>query len=176
MIKNIETFDDFLQPGHRRELFEIAQKSLFEIGWDDTIEVEKRHQPCLHSRYNFNDTQRLKIWEPILKAAKNSSFKNSLKIDNFNNCVLNLTKPGDINYIHTHPGLIAVLYYINLTWRPEWGGETLFYKNNAEDIVYTSPFKPNRLIVFDGNTPHTVKAQNYEGPSYRFTVSLFFKK
>ena len=82
----------------------------------------------------------------------------------------------DVNFIHTHPDQIVALHYSNLTWNPEWGGETLFYKDNKRDILLSSPYVPNRLLIFDGAIPHTIKAQNLMGPSYRFTTSVFFNK
>jgi SM-20-related protein len=63
-----------------------------------------------------------------------------------------------------------------MTWNPEWGGETVFYEDNGRDILESSPYTPNRAIIFDGSIKHTIKAQNILGPSYRFTTSLFFHK
>ena len=34
----------------------------------------------------------------------------------------------------------------------------------------------HQLVFFDGKIPHTIKTQNIIGPSYRFTISLFFIK
>ena len=75
-----------------------------------------------------------------------------------------------------HPGLIVALYYANMHWDPEGGGETLFYKKDRKTIGLASPYIPNRLVIFDGKVPHTIKAQNLLGPSYRFTIGMFFNK
>lgn len=42
----------------------------------------------------------------------------------------------DVNFIHVHENEIVALYYCNLTWQPEWGGETLFYKDNKKIFFY----------------------------------------
>ena len=91
-------------------------------------------------------------------------------------CIVNLVKPLDVNFIHVHPDQLVALYYVNITWNPEWGGETLFYKEDRKTISLASPYTPNKLIFFDGKIPHTIKAQNLIGPSYRFTLSIFFNK
>lgn len=175
-MKGIEVYNDLLRADHRQEVFELAKESLFSVGWDDNPEIHKRHQPCLHSRYNFADLQRLRIWEPILETGKKSQFKKSIKIDKFHSSVLNLTKPADINFIHTHDSLVTCLFYMNLSWNIDWGGETMFYNDKIDDVVYTSVYKPNRLIIFDGKYPHTIKSQNTEGPAYRYTLTMFFHK
>ena len=96
--------------------------------------------------------------------------------ERFYKCVVNLVKPLDVNFIHVHPNSIVALYYANFTWNPEWGGETIFYDKDRKKINLANPYTPNQLITFDGKIPHTIKAQNLIGPSYRFTISLFFKK
>ena len=52
----------------------------------------------------------------------------------------------------------------------------MFYKNNKRDILLAAPYVPNRLIIFDGSVPHTITSQSVLGPTYRFTISLFFSK
>ena len=71
---------------------------------------------------------------------------------------------------------MVALYYANFTWNSEWGGETIFYKKDRKTIDLANPYTPNQLIIFDGKIPHTIKSQNLIGPSYRFTISLFFNK
>ena len=51
-----------------------------------------------------------------------------------------------------------------------------FTKKDRKTISLANPYTPNQLIVFDGKVPHTIKSQNLIGPSYRFTISLFFNK
>ena len=70
--------------------------------------------------------------------------------------MINLSKPGDIHYNHVHAGSIGILYYINLDWKPDWCGETLFWDKDEKEIIYTSPYKPGRFIIFHAQTiPHT---------------------
>jgi len=69
------------------------------------------------------------------------------------------------------------LYYPNLHWEDGWEGETRFFnKHNRDEIVYTSVYKPGRIILFDGEIPHQIGTQSITGPKYRFTIGVFFKR
>tara|TARA_R100001086_G_scaffold155914_1_gene83346 strand:- start:28 stop:552 length:525 start_codon:yes stop_codon:yes gene_type:complete len=167
--KRIKTFDNFLSPDSAQIVFNTVIRSRYIIGWDDSYEPQNKTHPNLHSPYNKEDVKNLRILDPILKKLNDKKLT-------YHSCIVNLTKPLDINFIHVHPDQIVALYYCNPTWYTEWGGETLFYEDNKKDIHLSSPYVPNKLIIFDGSVPHTIKAQNLLGPSYRFTVSLFFNK
>jgi len=169
MNKRIEVFDNFLSTNSAQIVFNTVIRSRYIIGWDDSYEPQNKAFPNLNSPYNTDDVKRLRILDPVLKKLNNKNVT-------YDSCIVNLTKPLDINFIHVHPNQMAAVYYANPTWYSEWGGETLFYEDNKKDIRLASPYIPNRLILFDGSIPHTIKAQNLLGPSYRFTVSLFFNK
>tara|TARA_R110000751_G_scaffold31528_1_gene80228 strand:+ start:673 stop:1218 length:546 start_codon:yes stop_codon:yes gene_type:complete len=171
--KAIDIYDDFLSSSQQFRIYNIVQSSFFKIGWADSEDPRHRAFPNLHSAYSFEDVKKLKILNPVLEKLKDKN----ITIDNYDRCVINLTKPLDVHFIHTHPyEEIGVLYYCDLTWSEEWGGETLFYEDNRKDIRFASPYTPNRLIIFDGDIPHTIKPQNLLGSSYRFSVSIFFQK
>jgi len=171
-MTEIETIDNFLEPSDLERVYGIAINSNFCIGWDDSQEVHKRAFPCLYSNYSREDIASLNINSYLQNKIKNKYVKE----DKIKKCIVNLTKPNDVNFIHTHPDEVSVLLYINPTWHTDWGGETIFYKKDFKDILYTSIYTPNKCIIFDGNIPHTIKAQNILAPSYRFTLTLFFNK
>ena len=166
---SIQVYDNFFENDHCSEIYNFCINSYFKIGWVDSDEPQHKPYPNLHSAYSKEDLDKIKILEPILKKFKISK-------DQYSKCVVNLTKPLDVNFIHVHSNTSVVLYYANLTWNPEWGGETIFYKKDKKTIDLANPYVPNRLVFFDGKIPHTIKAQNIIGPSYRFTISLFFIK
>jgi SM-20-related protein len=41
---------------------------------------------------------------------------------------------------------VTVLYYANLIWQPDWGGETIFYNDDSDAVLAVSP-RPGRLVV-----------------------------
>ena len=167
-MDNIKVIDNLLPTSHADDIHDMVLKSYYQISWEDNNELKTRQFPNLHSRFSFDDVKRTKILEPILRT------NNGLKLDQYSSCVVNLTKPMDINFIHTHTKQKVFLYYVNPTWENDWGGETIFYEQDKKSVLFTSLYMPNRLVCFDGEIPHTIKAQNYLGPSYRFTMSIFF--
>ena len=46
-------------------------------------------------------------------------------------------------------------------------------KNN---IIFTSPYIPGRIILFDGNIPHAIRPQSTNGPKFRISITLFFEE
>ena len=81
---------------------------------------------------------------------------------------------GDSYYIHrdclAHKNNVTVLYYANLIWQPDWGGETIFYKDDHDAYLAVSP-RPGRLVVSRGAILHraTVPAQECYEP--RLTIA-----
>ena len=69
-----------------------------------------------------------------------------------------------------------MLYYANREWKPEWGGETVFYDEGGKDIIYTSPYVPNRMIFFAGELPHRYNPPSRVAPKFRFSISTFFER
>lgn len=167
----IKKFDNFFDSETQQNIYNYIINSRFTIGWEDGLELQHKLHPNLHSLYTFHDVQNLKILEKISDRVTN----NNISFSSFDKCIINLTKPMDVNYVHTHPNQMVFLYYINMIWHEEWGGETIFYKDDGE-VLDCNQYTPNRAIFFDGNIKHTIKSQNIIGPTYRFSMSLFFNK
>lgn len=66
---------------------------------------------------------------------------------------------------------LSFLYYPNLFWSKSWGGNLNFYSECLYGLSSDSEklselktgsveFKPNRLLLFDGRTPHQADAPN----------------
>jgi Rps23 Pro-64 3,4-dihydroxylase Tpa1-like proline 4-hydroxylase len=89
---------------------------------------------------------------------------------------VNLSTPADTHWAHDHRNQIVLLYYVNKHWKHEWAGETLFYNDDLSEVECASIYKPGRIVVFDGEIPHTIRPQSINAPVYRFTLSLFFDK
>lgn len=168
---NIKIYDDSVPFYTRKKVYDFIVHSTFMIkGWEDSNDLETSKSD-LHSRWSIEDLKNCKLYPYISKI---HSF------DNFDKCVVNLTKPGDYHYTHTHTNthgkdITVILYYANLEWRDSWAGETIFYdkyKNNISAYEYT----PGRLLKFSGMTPHSIRPQSFNGPQYRFTISTFFNE
>jgi|TARA_X000001388_G_scaffold43825_1_gene30930 Rps23 Pro-64 3,4-dihydroxylase Tpa1-like proline 4-hydroxylase len=165
----IKTYDNFFPNDHSQKIFNFVINSVYKIGWRDSEEPQHRSYLNIYSSFSEKEVAEVKILEPILKKIK-------LSKKHYDKCIVNLIKPLDVNFIHMHPDQLVALYYVNITWNPEWGGETLFYEKDRKTIKLASPYVPNRLMIFDGKVPHTIKSQNLLGPSCRFTISIFFNR
>tara|TARA_R100001480_G_scaffold49194_1_gene62378 strand:- start:538 stop:1059 length:522 start_codon:yes stop_codon:yes gene_type:complete len=172
----IQTFDDVVPFIDRSWIYGMAAKSNYQImGWYDRDDLELTNKHDLHSRWSMEDLKRSKILPYIEKILRESNWSD-YTLDNFSHCTINAVKPGDYYYIHAHlKGTLSVLYYINLSWRNEWAGETMFYTHDMKEVQYTSPYVPGRFVLFD-DEPHTIRSQTINGPSWRFTMAFFLKK
>jgi SM-20-related protein len=64
---------------------------------------------------------------------------------------------GDVYFAHRDcdPGVsnVTVLYYGNLNWHSDWGGETLFYSDQHDAELAVTP-RPGRFVVSRGAILH----------------------
>tara|TARA_B100001564_G_C20552920_1_gene629991 strand:- start:367 stop:891 length:525 start_codon:yes stop_codon:yes gene_type:complete len=88
-------------------------------------------------------------------------------------CIVNLYTIADSQDIRTFKGHDVILYYANTnTWRPEFGGELLFYDNYGKSVICTVPTIPNRMVVFNGEILHRINT--IHDVPMRTTVSALF--
>jgi len=168
--KTVYVFDNVFDLAWRSSVVKTAQNSLFKIGFNDTEELPYSEFRNLHSNYSLEEFQHLKFVENI------NNVNLLFKIANLtpSRVTLNLSQPGDVYFAHTHPGL-SLLYYVNTQWKEEWAGETLFFSENLSEVLFTSVYKPGRVILFDGSIPHTIRGPSRIAPGYRFTLAIFYK-
>jgi Rps23 Pro-64 3,4-dihydroxylase Tpa1-like proline 4-hydroxylase len=69
----------------------------------------------------------------------------------------------------------TLLYYGNKQWDKNWGGSTLFYNDDCQDIIYNCSFIPGRIVIFDSDIPHSATPQHFIADPFRFTLALKFK-
>ena len=69
-----------------------------------------------------------------------------------NNCEF-----GDVYFPHRdcapHLSNVTVLYYANLRWHADWGGETVFYDDKFDARVAVTP-RPGRILAMRGAILH----------------------
>ena len=70
---------------------------------------------------------------------------------------VNSSSYGDSYYVHRDCSEdekhVTVLYYANLLWEPDWGGETIFFNDNHDAEIVVSP-RPGRVVVARGAILH----------------------
>jgi len=172
----IEVFDNIIDYNTRNNIYVFCKNSNFKIGWEDSDDIDKRFNPCLYSDWNQEDLKNSLLFDYLGVLISKSKYKNDYNIENIEKVVCNLSKPGDVNFLHTHKDHNVILYYVNLDWNDGYYGETVFTDNQGKENIFTSNYVPGRFILFDGTIPHSIRPQSFLGPKYRFTVSIFFTK
>lgn len=152
----------------------IAEDFLFTcpyyLGWADRA----RQHPQLHSQVNNAFPQIFGILDNITETRSFMERVVEKKLD-CNKVIANLSTSSSVHLSHSHPEPLVILYYANTEWKEDWEGETMFFDENGE-VEFTSRYVPGRILMFDGSSPHTIRAQSVAGPHYRFTVSFFWEE
>ena len=172
--KQIKVFDDVFSLVQRQNMMEYVSKSLFRIGWSDTSAWDSHYaqNQLLHSSYNEHDVEQFKIFEYL----KGSDVEKAIEGYKVVQTIVNCSVASDFYFIHAHPYDLVLLYYVNTEWQDGWHGETLFFDEAKKDIVFASPFTPNRIILFDGSIPHSIRSQSVIATKYRFTFAVTLSK
>lgn len=158
---------------YHEKLYHYVSNSFFKIGSQDgPSPLDRRNHVYIHSDYSIDDVNRIGFLDKLKELKQFKSYKDLELI----RTTINVSVPSDTNFAHTHDDQISLVYYINLDWKPEWAGETIFYNEDMSEIIYSSVYKPARLIIFDGSIPHSIRVQSNSAPHYRFTWAMFFNK
>ena len=183
--EGITVYDNVFSVPDQYNIFNHCNRAHYSIGWRDTPFHQQRY---LHSRIDDN------LWNKYLKykETNNENDKTALidmldvltaaapftKIDKskITQSTINLDTIADSHYKHYHPEQNVILYYANIKWEDGWGGDTIFYDKYGKDVVFTSPYMPNRIIHFDGSIVHTFNPPTRIADKYRFSISTFYDK
>lgn len=65
----------------------------------------------------------------------------------------------------------TILYYANIDYNHDWGGETVFYDESKELIKAVMP-KPGRISIFPANVLHSARPFALYVQEPRFTVAF----
>lgn len=87
---------------------------------------------------------------------------------------VNCSVYGDAYYIHrdcaAHERHVTALYYANLEWQPDWGGETIYY-NDEEDAAFAISPRPGRLVIARGALLHRGNVPTRSCYQERYTLA-----
>mgnify|MGYP003659996287 CR=1 FL=1 len=153
----IETFDNVFKENVRSDIYLLAITTNYQIGWDDTAVFEHRQFPCLHHRLSKQEWGQL----DLISRTQNQQLQNKINDLKFVSATINLAVPSSIQFPHSE-------------WKNEYYGETLFYDEFGEEIIYSSIYKPGRCVLFDGKIPHSIRPSSHVAPQYRFTLFVSF--
>lgn len=171
MIKAAEgilVFDDFFPEAFRAKIEALPLQVRYDIAFPDRPDTHERY---INGAIEGEELQQLGIFDELRKTPL-APYVDYRAVS----ATLNFDTPGTPHYCHIHTAQFVFLYYPARTWKHEWGGETLFFDQQNREIIYASPYVPNRAIFFEGLTPHTIRAPTTAVPHPRTTFGIFFQK
>ncbi len=87
---------------------------------------------------------------------------------------VNCSVYGDLYYSHrdcsAHRNHVTALYYVNLDWQSDWGGETIFYDDDQEAQLVVTP-KAGRMVVARGAILHRGTVPTRACHEERYTIA-----
>lgn len=166
--KKLVVFDGITSFDFRQGAYGFIKNSTYKIGFEDTA---YSNYPYICSGFTNQDVVNMGVWREL----KDKPPLELVSQANLERAIVNLTIPNEPHWCHTHTNQTVMLYYANPEWKEEWGGETLFMNDDQTDIEFASIYKPGRIVVFDGGIPHTIRSPSILAPTYRFTLSMFFR-
>lgn len=171
----IHVFDDVFTFTQREMMYEVVKNIPYYIQGGSTTDIQNFSDVALQSMFTYDQYTKFG-----LLYSKDREYMNLIKqyqAHRFYSLLMNYSlKP----HYHTDTkGVPAVtlLYYANLEWNPDWGGETMFTDDtDLNKIVYTSAYKPGRVVLFDSEIPHKACPPSFHASHYRFTVVANMQK
>ena len=171
--REIIIFDDLFPKAFHQYLYGfVLSKKNYSLGFQDTEAIERLSHKYYTADFGVEDLEESKLFDEIYKTPMGEFIKDK----QLTRATINTSVPTQTNFPHTHINNLSFIYYLNLDWKPEWAGETLFYNDKCDEIEFASIYKPNRGILFDGAIPHTLRTQSITAPHYRFSLAMFFDK
>lgn len=170
---NLHVFDDVFTLREREKFYLFFSGSMFKLGWADSVEVHEQNKKFLYSDYSADDVAASRFFTTI-QNKQDTLLNDLLNSRKLKTAIVNLSTPSNSYQAHSHDEGLSLLYYANLRWQEEWAGETMFFSEDLKDVVFTSPYTPGRIILFDNPLPHSIRAQSMAGPQYRFTFASFW--
>lgn len=114
--------------------------------------------------------QALEIWTYL---SEQEFFKDYVPVRFY----INSMSYGLDGYIHTdsvRENEVTVVIYLNDNWDPNFGGETLLFKD--EEIHYSCIPKPNRAFLFDARYKHVARGVSRKCNQLRKTLVIKLRK
>lgn len=170
--KKIFVFDNVVDFSNQTVIYKFIKDSYFRIiGYDNDL-IESK-DPTLVSIYTEEDLNKSQFVIPQ-DVLNEIPLMDLFKIQNI---MVNLCKPDDKFHVHTDhfiKNAYTLVYYVNLKWDIEYGGDTVFLDEHR-NIEYVSQYKPGRIVLFDSSIPHLIRPSTRLSPDYRFTLAIRFE-
>ena len=171
----IDVYDDCFNYATLQSFCSFIQKSNFSTDATDFVfrKDDSVHKSNIRSKYSEEDTRNMGWFDTPFYQTLCQNYGIDRKP--IVNCLVNCVTSADYNVIHTDGGHLTVILFANLDWKLEWGGHLLFMNKQKSEAEKTVLFKPNRVVVFDGELPHAAMTPNSCCPYFRYTYAVQYK-
>ena len=171
--KELHIEDNFFDWSFHNWLYSyVAQLNNYAIGFGDTDVFDRAAHQYMTADFAIQHLEETNLFEHIYK----TEFADKIKNRQLVKATINSSTASQANFPHCDCDSFTMIYYMNLDWKPEWAGETVFFNENTTEIELASIYKPNRAILFDGHIPHQLRPQSILSPNFRFSLAMFFEK
>jgi len=181
----IAQFDDMLDREHHAAVYKFLQRPGWSYGWKSNPKTDAFS--FLHKHFagytgssdpskNADCARELEVKAPFVYQLWLKLSDRLLNRHTLVRCYANGYPYGSDGTLHIDSEIstsYTTIYYPHDTWHPNWAGETVLFNDNRTDILTSVYPKPNRLIVFNGTTPHAARGVSRTCPLLRIT--LMFK-
>lgn len=182
--RHLVVYDNVVEMSQARFFKSFVENSIYKLGsvTSEHFENNRKNETFFQSPFTLEEIENFGIF-PLLQ----SKLPNYL-LDYKVTCGwVNATFSGNSYRYHTDidqaqidkPRLLTdcivltVLYYCNIRWNMDDGGETIFCDDNGDPEIAVG-FKPSRVIIFDSHIPHKpcFTKSNENDPRFCFTLGL----
>lgn len=155
-------FDDFLSEDDKETVLNFCTNARYAYGEADGESTFIDYIPSGMSKDII-------IFDPPYKIFSNKIAELFPEVDGLklNRMYINCFAPNENTFFHVDGTAYTFLYYPQDDWNIDMGGETQFY---IDDIIIGSPPKPNRMIMFNGETL-LHRAMSFR-TQYRFSIAI----
>lgn len=159
----IDIYDDVFPSYLRFHHIDYIQNSSYKLAFNANASLQHRDKTFFLSSYSKEDFDNFKFNNDELLA----------KLQDYNTfeCSVLASSPLSTYYFHSDrlvdEGAISLLYYANVRWNKNWGGETLFANDDGECEIAIE-YKPNRVVIFDSCIPHKPSPISVDADEFRF--------
>lgn len=166
-------------------VFEVAEQRHFKVF------AENCHYKVLTNTVNVHDYNDNVLFQAYfspedlqnLSVLKNENFRYILKkhcdgLEIFSAWVI-ASNHSTKNYFHTDSvantitgkNFKTLIFYMNMKWNLNDGGETLFCNKFGDVELAVSPF-PNRVVIFDSEILHKASSQDVDAKELRYALVI----
>tara|TARA_A100001388_G_C28714961_1_gene473281 strand:+ start:136 stop:690 length:555 start_codon:yes stop_codon:yes gene_type:complete len=173
--QEIYIFDNVYESHHTQKFYDFIIKSYFMIDLNDSNTSDYHNEKSFGAKYSMDDISNMGI---VKYLPNNIKEKFNISMENCDRGLVNAITSSGVYHPHDDSGNGAkwsFLYYANMKWDLEWGGDTLFLNDDRQTINNVVQCKPNRVVIFDATIPHLIRPSTNIAPQFRFSVNMTFK-